>query len=327
MAQGTYSHPTDPTWVDRFARPFVCLRPESRWYVFVDFLLLIMLAVITAIDPKTQRDCTTRSVAAMAIFVAQYAAMAFFQPFSAKFDNFFFVIGYALQLAAMGIVLDASIHGKDVNVATERSGRVLLCFAVMLCIKTAFDWWQAFTGCVRRFVQLDTWEERTFERAKSYTDEEMKHTMLVSAEYGEAALKVPASAATATIDTSDTPAAFGLALPPSVGRAEGNSTNDTIQAAAPLVCATLLPPGRGETKPRVVTGFQRAFDPAVVALEQKPAPLRSCAIKSGASATATHSGSPYPRSTRSFFQAEGTQKYGNWRQRGLGKQFPCLCLC
>jgi len=163
--RGTYVHPADETWVNRFNLPFYQLRGEARWYCLFDLGVITGLALVTAVQPRTGSDCIVRTAAAMLIFVLQFVVIALVQPFSSRFDNMFFIAGYFVQLGAMGVILYADVNDTDFEAAYELSGRILLGFAVMLALKAIVDWWRLALSSLSVCAVLDPVAERNFKSA------------------------------------------------------------------------------------------------------------------------------------------------------------------
>lgn len=236
FARGTHVDPNDETWVDRFGFPFYQMRAETRWYFLVDVAIMITLALITAVHPKNFSDCIARSSAAMLIFILQLGLMILVQPFAAKFDNFFFMVGYAVQAAAMGVILWASTQGTEkFEEAYELSGRILLIFAAMLTIKAVIDWWRLVVSGLAVCAVLDPLAERNF---KSAQDEKADSTTFFQQDHRKRLLDESALSRSAAfardVDVAD------------------------------VTCTTHAKHSDGSVE--VMTGFRRAMHPMVAAL-------------------------------------------------------------
>ena len=165
--RGSHAHPQKEHWVNMYAVPFFAFRGEARWWFIVEIVFMIVLAVITAVQPETEGGCLGRSIVAMILFVVQLVMVIIVQPYSSKFDNFFFIAGYLFQAAAMAVVLNSTIRKTmSFDEAFALSGKILLGFAAMLVVKAFVDWARLIRSALRLCAVLDPLAERNFRSAQ-----------------------------------------------------------------------------------------------------------------------------------------------------------------
>jgi hypothetical protein len=250
FSRGTYTHPTDESWVRRFNLPFHQLRFEKRWFFLFDLAVIAALGIVTAVQPKNAQDCIGRSAAAMLIFVAQFVVVALVKPFSAMFDNIFFATGYIVQLAAMGVIFYSSLNGTDFEAAYEMSGRILLGFAVMLAIKAFVDWWRLLASGLTE-CSFDPGADRTFKAAASKQADTGVHTFFgkdAAEEFERGLLEMP-----------------------------GRVRHDV--PIGDIACTTT---SYVDGRPELLTGFRRSMDPGVAALSGPSSRVATASVERGA---------------------------------------------
>jgi hypothetical protein len=136
LKRGTYDHPDRPYWVSMYGFPLQALRRIRRWYFMMEVWTLICLGFVAALQPKEVKDCIMRAVALLGILIMHLLVVIIAKPYSALLDTLFWTVGYILQIVAIILVISAqsSTDTDKISRAYDQAGDVLSAFAVLFLI-------------------------------------------------------------------------------------------------------------------------------------------------------------------------------------------------
>lgn len=265
--RGAHSMPKDPLWMHRYGAPIMLLRGESRWYLLFEIGLLLCLGLVAGVHPDNSGGCVARACTAAILFVVQLVLVSLVQPYSTKFDNFFYMLGYALQVSAMGVTLYGTFVKAQFSYAFAISGRILFAFSVMLVIKAVIDWFRFIKQGLASCAVLDPTVDRSF-NAETNENQRLRGKQH-DASQAEKALLTLQTGFLGDADSSSLERDGELSSPRRL------APDGTRQKAAPPMTIRSYPDATlsvssvdARGRPVTLTGYHRLFDPSMQQVEE-----------------------------------------------------------
>jgi hypothetical protein len=128
---GTYTHPNDPRWVQRFGLPIMNLRGNRRWFFLLEVLSSIIMGLAAGLQPSAMTDCLSRTIVLLGVMIVQLAVVVLAKPHAALIETIFYGVALSMQIAAAVIVLIAQIGGNtdDVSSAYDVASSIYAAYA------------------------------------------------------------------------------------------------------------------------------------------------------------------------------------------------------
>lgn len=275
LKRGTYDHPEKPYWVNMYSFPLQALRRIRRWYFMLEIWTLILLGFIAGLQPKESKDCIMRALALLALLVSHLLIVVIAKPYSALLDTVFWTVGYILQIVAIILVITAqsSTDTDKISEAYDQAGTVLSAFAVLFLIYGLISICYLVVEILQRCEDPrdPSMRKKKVNQNISQFAEELRRMDLSGGGGGGVSLGANAAAASAgkrsdgsssddddDDDSSDDDNTSGAGTRGDRGK--------SVLPPSLRFAVTATPADRKAGVP-ARTGFHRAFEPAVMALD------------------------------------------------------------
>jgi hypothetical protein len=105
---GFWWHEENATYLPRYWVLVQETRRNTRWYLLAQYIGLVLVSLVLAVNPSTKAGCTVRAAVVTSLFGIGLVSLAFLRPFRIAIMNYLYIISFAAQFAAWVVLTRVS---------------------------------------------------------------------------------------------------------------------------------------------------------------------------------------------------------------------------